>query len=229
MTIVSGYAQLMAQIEDADQRASYVEQILKQFDHMAAMTREVLAFARGEVNVLIRRVYLHKFLAELRRHLEHELAGKDIRLVMDAGYKGAAYFDEQKILRLVHNIARNAVQAMAGGGVFSVSTRADGDSLIFEFSDTGSGIPPEMEGRLFDLFATSGKKDGTGLGLAIVKKIVDEHRGTIGYESRHGNGDSGTTFVVRLPLERPSALPGRGDPDDTDESDDASAGAADPA
>ena len=224
MTIVSGYAQLMAQIEEADQRATYVEQILKQFDQMAAMTREVLAFARGEVNVLIRRVYLHKFLAELRRHLEHELAGKDVRLIMDASYKGAAYFDEQKILRLVHNIARNAVQAMASGGTFRVSTRVDGDALVLEFADTGSGVPPEMEGRLFDLFATSGKKDGTGLGLAIVKKIVDEHRGTIGYESRRGDGDSGTTFVVRLPLERPAAIPDRDDGDD----DDAGADAADP-
>src|SRR5215813_1852806 len=125
MTIVSGYAQLMAQIDDGEQRAAYVEQILKQFDQMAAMTREVLAFARGEVNVLIRRVYLHRFLAEVHRHLEHELAGKDVRLVMEAGYKGAAYFDEQKILRLVHNIARNAVQAMPAGGTFRVATRVE--------------------------------------------------------------------------------------------------------
>src|SRR5262249_37833867 len=84
MTIVSGYAQLMAQIDDPEQRSQYVEQILKQFDQMSAMTREVLAFARGESNLLIRKVFLHKFLAEVEAHLKHEFAGKDVKLEMDA-------------------------------------------------------------------------------------------------------------------------------------------------
>jgi signal transduction histidine kinase len=153
-------------------------------------------------------VFLHRFLAEVERHLSHELAGKDVQLVIDAAYRGAAWFDEQKMLRVVHNIARNAVQAMAGGGTFRVATRLDGERLALEFSDTGAGIPPEMEGRLFELFATSGKKDGSGLGLAIVKKIVDEHHGTIGYESRRGEG-SGTTFTVRLPLDKPAVVSDR--------------------
>jgi signal transduction histidine kinase len=201
MTIVSGYAQLMAQIDDPIQRTQYVEQILRQFDLMSAMTREVLAFARGESNLLVRKVFLHKFLAEVEAHLEHELAGKEVSLVVDAGYRGTAYFDEQKMLRVVHNIARNASQAMPGGGTFRIVTRTDGDRLVFEFADTGQGIPPEMEGRLFDLFATSGKKDGSGLGLAIVKKIVDEHHGDIAYETRHG---AGTTFRISLPLEKPA-------------------------
>ena len=205
MTIVSGYAQLMAQIDDGEQRAQYVEQILKQFDQMAAMTREVLAFARGETNVLVRKVFLHKFLAEVESHLAHEFAGKGVKLQIGAGYRGIAYFDEQKILRLVHNIARNAVQAMPGGGTFRIATRTEGDDLAFEFTDTGGGIPPEMEGRLFDLFATSGKKEGTGLGLAIVKKIVDEHGGKIAYETRRGP-QGGTSFFVRLPLEKPAGM-----------------------
>jgi signal transduction histidine kinase len=219
MTIVSGYAQLMAQSDDAEQRMQYVDQILKQFDHMAAMTKEVLAFARGEVNVLIRKVFMHRFLAEVERHLLHEFAGKDVQLEIDAGYRGAAYFDEQKMMRVVHNIARNAAQAMPSGGVFRLTTRVEDDQLVLEFEDTGVGIPAEMEGRLFELFATAGKKDGSGLGLAIVKKIVDEHRGTISHESRHrssveptvGAGPgSGTTFTVRIPLEKPAVLRDRG-------------------
>ncbi len=62
---------------------------------------------------------------------------------------------------------------------------------------TGSGIPPELRGRLFELFATN-KKGGTGLGLAIVKKIVDDHRGTITCDS----GSTGTTFTIELPIRR---------------------------
>lgn len=206
MTIVSGYAQLMAQTDEAEQRQQYVEQILRQFDSMAAMTREVLAFARGESNVLIRKVFLHKFIEEVRPHLEHEFAGKDIKLEIEMSFRGAAYFDEQKMLRVFHNISRNAAQAMPSGGTFRVVVRQDKDRLVFEFADTGIGIPPEMEGRLFELFATSGKKDGSGLGLAIVKKIVDEHQGVISY--RPNEGGRGTVFTISIPLERATGAAG---------------------
>ena len=66
--------------------------------------------------------------------------------------------------------------------------------------DDGPGIPAKVHARLFELFAT-GRKGGTGLGLAIVKRVVDDHRGTIRCET----GPSGTTFVIRLPLQRPEA------------------------
>ena len=67
------------------------------------------------------------------------------------------------------------------------------------FSDTGPGIPKEIEHRLFQSFVTSGKVGGTGLGLAIVKKIVEEHEGTVTVSST----SSGVTFQVVLP-QKPS-------------------------
>jgi signal transduction histidine kinase/putative methionine-R-sulfoxide reductase with GAF domain len=202
MTIVSGYVQLMAQTEEASSRERYTEMILKQLDHMAAMTREVLQFARGESNLLVRKVYLHKFIAEVTEHLERELAGKNVKLEIDARFTGVAFFDELKLHRVIQNIARNAAQAMPDGGTFRVLVDADADSLHFAFSDTGRGIPSELEGRMFQPFATSGKADGTGLGLAIVKKIIDEHGGKVSYESAAGRG---TTFHVTLPLKREGA------------------------
>ena len=74
-----------------------------------------------------------------------------------------------------------------------------GDSLVLRFTDTGMGIPEEMEDRLFEMFATAGWAGGTGLGLAIVKKIITEHHGRITYETMRGHG---TTFTVTLPLTR---------------------------
>jgi signal transduction histidine kinase len=197
----------MAQMQDARQREQYVDQILRQFDLMSGMTREVLAFARGETNVLLRKVYLHRFLDEVMTQLEHALAGRNIALGLDAAYTGVAYFDEQAMLRLVHNLARNAAEAMPRGGEFRISTQADGERLILEFADSGPGIPPELEGRLFELFATA-KPGGTGLGLAICKKIVDEHGGDISCESVPGQG---TTFRVALPMGRPANMPNTGE------------------
>lgn len=205
MTIISGYAQLMAQIEDQKQREVYVEQILRQFDFMSGMTREVLSFARGETEVLIRRVFLHRFLDELVTQLNHAFAGRNIQLRVDAQYRGTAHFDEQKVMRLMHNLARNAADAMPNGGELRIASRDSGDRLIFEVEDTGPGIPPELEGKLFEMFSTA-KQGGNGLGLAIVKKIVDEHQGHISYESRPGQG---TRFTVTLPRERPGT--GEGD------------------
>jgi signal transduction histidine kinase len=201
MTIVSGYAQLMAQSDDAKTRAEYADMVLKQFDLMAAMTREVLQFARGESQLLVRKVYVQTWLNEVQEQLERELAGKKVELVIDARYQGLAYFDEKKMFRLISNLARNAAQAMEGGGRFTMTVDVDGPELVMSFADTGQGIPEAMQGRVFEAFATSGKRDGTGLGLAIVKKIVDEHQGRVSYQSQPG---AGTTFRVGLPLQRTS-------------------------
>lgn len=197
MTIISGYGQLMAACDDAAQRDQYVEQIQRQFDLMAGMTREVLAFARGDTDLVVRKVYINRYTEELTTQLAAATAGRSIDLEVDARYDGIAYFDEQKLLRVFHNLARNAVEAMPTGGKLRITVDKVGDEIQWTVSDTGPGIPPEVRGRLFELFATN-KKGGTGLGLAIVKKVVDDHRGTIACES----GSGGTTFVIRLPLRR---------------------------
>jgi signal transduction histidine kinase len=194
MTIISGYAQLMASTEEGGQRETYVDQILRQFDIMSGMTREVLAFARGDTDIFIRKVYLHQFLDEVNTQLRAALAGRNIELEVDAGFDGVAFFDHNKMLRVLHNLARNAADAMPDGGRFRIATAVEGDQIVLEASDTGAGIPPEVQRRLFALFA-SGKRGGTGLGLAIVKKIVDDHGGTIDWAT----GPGGTTFRIRLP------------------------------
>ena len=204
MTVISGFAQLMV---DADQptRAAYAERILSQFDLMSAMAREVLSFARGESKLLVRKVYLRKFMREVEEHLRHELAERPIELRFATDYQGTACFDENKLRRAIHNLARNAVQAMPQGGCLTLSVSATESHLVLSCSDTGVGVPEELRGRLFEAFATAGKSDGTGLGLAIVKRIVDEHGGTVRCESEAGQG---TTFTITLPLTAPATAPG---------------------
>src|SRR4029077_12616400 len=94
---------------------------LKQFDHIGAMQRDVLEFARGEKNVLIRKVYLSKFFGEVREQLQLQLARLGVELVIELADKGTARFDEGKIIRVIHNLARNAAEAMADkGGKFTI-------------------------------------------------------------------------------------------------------------
>ena len=202
LTVISGYVQLMQAADSKKKRAEYAESALKQFDHISAMQREVLEFARGERNVLVRKVYLQKFFDEVRAAVEPQLKREGVELVIDLQDKGTARFDEGKILRVVHNLARNAFEARGtrGGGRFSIRVaRAhkgeDDEELVLTFSDTGPGIPKEIEHRLFRSFVTANKKGGTGLGLAIVKKIAEDHGGTVTARSTK----RGATFELRLP------------------------------
>jgi signal transduction histidine kinase len=197
MTIISGYAQLMAASDDGGQRETYVEQIQRQFDLMAGMTREVLAFARGDTDLVVRKVYVNRFAEELQTQLVASSAGRGIGVTVEAKFDGVAYFDEQKLMRVLHNLARNAVEAMPDGGELRIVVDKDEGELVWTVQDNGPGIPPELRGRLFELFAT-GKKGGTGLGLAIVKKIVEDHHGLVACQS----SSSGTTFTIRLPMRR---------------------------
>ena len=198
LTVISGYVQLMQTSSDQAQREKYAELVLRQFDLIGAMQREVLEFARGEKSVLVRKVYVQKFFDDVRDQLEADLARRGIELVVDVQERGTARFDEGKILRVVHNLARNAAEAMgpSGGKVVIKVTRDKADNaIVISFQDTGPGIPKEIEHRLFQSFVTSGKKGGTGLGLAIVKKIAEEHGGTITVQS----SSRGATFRLRLP------------------------------
>ena len=199
MTIISGYAQLMAAADEAETREKYVEQIQRQFDLMAGMTREVLAFARGDTDLVVRKVYMNKFTEDLTTQLGAAIAGRGIELVVDAKYDGIAYFDEQKLIRVFHNLTSNAVEAMPEGGSLRVTIERDDADVVFSVKDNGPGIPAAVHARLFELFAT-GRKGGTGLGLAIVKRIVSDHHGTVRCET----GSTGTTFIIRLPLQRGS-------------------------
>jgi signal transduction histidine kinase len=199
LTVIRSYVQLMEGSANTSERKKFAELILRQFDHIGAMQREVLEFARGEKRILLRKVYVQQFFDDVRDQLESDLAKRGIELVVDIQEKGTARFDEGKILRAVHNLARNAAEAMSagGGGKFVIKVTRDKTdrALVVTFSDTGPGIPKEIEHRLFQSFVTSGKRGGTGLGLAIVKKIVDEHGGSISVQS----SGRGATFKLRIP------------------------------
>jgi signal transduction histidine kinase/putative methionine-R-sulfoxide reductase with GAF domain len=198
LTVISGYVQLMATASDATQRVDHARLILKQFDLISAMQREVLEFARGERSILLRKVYLTKFFEDLEKQLLREIDGTGVQLVVELEDRGTARFDESKMTRVIHNLARNAVEAMGSyGGTLTVRVARDDGDLVVSVSDTGRGIPKEIEGKLFQSFVTMGKRGGTGLGLAIVKKIVDEHGGSISVDS----SPRGATFTLRLPQE----------------------------
>jgi signal transduction histidine kinase len=103
--------------------------------------------------------------------------------------------------RVYRNLITNAIQATQAGGRVTITTGRNRDKVEVSISDTGSGIPAERLGAIFDDFVTT-KKRGLGLGLAITKRIVEQLGGTISVTSEVGKG---TTFTMRFPVAQPGA------------------------
>lgn len=195
LTLLSGYADVLVEAETEDERKAHARGLHRQVEHMSHMLKDLLSFARGERSILVRKVYLDRFMAEIEEYLRTELDGTGVKLELDLKFRGAARFDETKLRRVIHNLARNAREAMPGGGRFRVSLEKQKGELVFTFSDNGPGIPAAVRGRVFQPFSTHGKTGGTGLGLAMVKHIVEEHEGTVSVQT----SKKGTTFRITLP------------------------------
>jgi signal transduction histidine kinase len=112
-------------------------------------------------------------------------------------------FDPELIHRCLLNLVSNALDACRGElsgnkkkTVSIVTAPADGWGVEYQVIDSCCGMDPEIKAKIFQSFFTTKGAQGTGIGLMITKKIVDEHNGTIEFESRKG---SGSKFVLRLP------------------------------
>jgi signal transduction histidine kinase len=103
--------------------------------------------------------------------------------------------DKSLICTVLVNLFLNALDAMPHGGRLEVAKERSAGETRIHVTDTGSGIPPEIVGRLFTPFASS-KPTGTGLGLSISRRIVDEHGGRISGGNRP---EGGACFTIALP------------------------------
>jgi signal transduction histidine kinase len=95
------------------------------------------------------------------------------------------------------NLIHNAIQAMDNKGTLEIAVAQQDNHIIVQFTDSGCGIPPEIQPRIFEpFFTTKPAGEGSGLGLDIVRKIIDKHHGDIAVKSLQGD----TTFTVSLPV-----------------------------
>jgi len=108
-----------------------------------------------------------------------------------------ALLDSEQIRRIAINLIRNAVDAMGEEGTLTIRSGRDDNGVWLQVSDTGEGIAPEVQERLFEPYFST-KTDGTGLGLAITRAIVDAYGGTLTVDSYP---EEGTTMTIHFPYE----------------------------
>ena len=114
--------------------------------------------------------------------------------------------DRDRLAQVLTNLLSNAVKHSPSGGVVEVRVSVDGDRVRVSVVDKGPGIPADFRGKIFGKFcqadsADNRRRGGSGLGLSIAKAIVEDHGGTIGYETET---DKGTEFHFDLPALPPS-------------------------
>ncbi len=148
---------------------------------------------------------------EVARHVVqlHKAAAVDVSLAFASRRRAPVVrADRDQIIQVLTNLIQNALDAVKGlpGGAVSVSTDTDGQSVEFSVADNGPGIAPDIQGRLFEPYATN-KASGTGLGLAIAQRIALEHNGELSYIGPSANG-TGAVFRFVLPIEGPPPTSG---------------------
>jgi len=211
LTVISGRSDLLLHRLRADDPVRKDVELIKRVgDRAATLTRQLLAFSRKQV-LQTRVLALDAVVADLEPMLQR-LIGEDLELVTSiAPEVGRVQADLAQIEQVVLNLVVNARDSISGGGRVTIGladveldaafvaanpSATVGPHVMLAVSDTGSGIPPEVQPRIFEpFFTTKAPGKGTGLGLAMVYGIVKQHEGTIVVESEAGRG---TTFRVYL-------------------------------
>lgn len=140
-------------------------------------------------------VELNELLADVLRFQHQELADRGIGVEVETPRVPLVLADRNQIKQVVFNLTKNAMEAMQPGGRLKIKSRADDDSVFLLFADSGSGIKPEDLVRLFQPYHTT-KPGGTGLGLMIAQRIMRDHGGQVGIDSKEGLG---TVVTLQFP------------------------------
>ncbi len=141
-------------------------------------------------------VNLAEVLAEVLSFQQREFTDRDI--VVEAEVPASlppVMADRNQLKQVFFNITKNAMEAMQPGGRLKIKSRADDGSVFLLFGDSGAGIRQEDLVRLFQPYHTT-KAGGHGLGLMIVQRIMREHGGQVGIESKEGVG---TVVTLQFP------------------------------
>lgn len=192
---IKGYAQLIETADDLEQSRLYADRIVTQSLRMESLVDDLLMYARedrGERYPADLAVLVRDSVSIIRMEADKSL----VTVIHDPHPAVKVMVSSDRIIQLLLNLLKNALQAMPDGGELRVELKNAQSTARIIVSDTGAGIPPESIPHIFDPFWTS-KTRGTGLGLALCRKVVQEHDGSLSVESMVGVG---TTFTITLPI-----------------------------
>lgn len=210
LAVIIGYIECMTDGLYGEIEAKHheiLQVVAKQSSHLKNMIDQILIYSRLESNkqaIRIEQVPLNKLISDLtdtfdflcrQKGLQLQLAVSATLPVMES--------DVERLKEIIGNLLQNAVKYTDKGAIsLRVEHLSAADSILFEITDTGMGIPQHYLSTIFEPFiqvhktSTGTSRGGIGLGLSIVKKHIEQLKGTITVESEVGNG---STFRIVLP------------------------------
>lgn len=205
LTSISGYAIALKKVAlTEDERNRYLDIIIAEAERMSKMSDSLLKLSLLESQSQQLRLITFSLDEQIRRvivAIQPQWSARNISFELDL--KSVIVWADHDLLSQVWtNLLGNSIKFSKDDSVINVSIKQDLDNVIVRISDTGIGISPEDQERIFERFfkadrSHSRKYGGSGMGLAIVKQIVSLHKGDIRVESEPGQG---TTFIVTLPI-----------------------------
>jgi PAS domain S-box-containing protein len=207
LNAVLGFSDLLGEerygpLNERQQR--YVKHIHSGGKHLLRLINDILDLSRieaGRLQLSIESVRLENCFAEVIDTLRPLADQKSHTLVQDAAAGLSVRADGTRLRQILTNLIGNAIKFTPEGGKIKLAVRRANGVARVEVRDSGPGIPPEQQQRIFEAFYrlshSEKAPEGTGLGLAITQRLVELHGGTLGVESTPG---SGSCFYFTLPI-----------------------------
>jgi len=189
---------LKTEISPDNRRRKILEMALSETVRLSDLLRKMLSFSKPDQEER-HPVDINSVLDEILLLHEKQLKENDINIKYRlAEGLGQVKASKNQLRQVFLNMVANARDAMSSGGTLTVATGADGDKVVIDFTDTGSGIREEHLDKIFDsFFTTKGEVKGVGLGLSVCFGFIKDHGGDIEVKSKEGVG---TTFTITLPV-----------------------------
>ncbi len=208
LSSIKAYAETLrlGAIHDQAKNLHFVERIEKEAELLSRQILDLLELARVESGTAVFRiveVYLNDVCRQCVEQLSPNAQEGQVELRTNLSERSlVVQADADAVATILKNLVVNAIHYTPAGGQVTIETGQEGDQAVMRVVDTGIGIAPDQQTRVFERFyrvdrARSRDKGGTGLGLAIVKHLSQAFGGTVQLESQIGKG---SRFTVRLPL-----------------------------
>ncbi len=192
-------------------RRRLVGVILKNAERLRDLIGEILEFRKSETQnrrLTVARGDIGQFVREICLNYEELNSNPEVKFVCNvANDLPKVWFDSEVVNTVLHNLLSNAVKYTEQGSI-TITVKTEGNMLTISVADTGYGIAPEALPHVFERYYQakgSHQASGTGIGLALVKSLVELHEGSVGVESRQGQGST-FTFTIKTDNTYPNAL-----------------------
>lgn len=197
---VLGYAEVIKMtVPENPQVGEYVQNILDARMRILSIVEEIRQFARKQAQSYQKESFvLTSVIDTALTIVSYDKDAKKRNFVKDYQISPVLKLNRDKIIQVLLNLLRNAVQATEEEGLITLVVAENEDFAIIDVSDNGCGIPADQLETIWEPFFTTKGESGTGLGLEICKRIIEGHNGRISCQSEEAKG---TTFTIELPLD----------------------------